>query len=241
MVTMLLGKKLGMTQAFDDKGEMRPVTALQVGPCVVMQVKTADKDGYTALQLGFQDKKDKHATKPEIGHARKHANTSPKRFVGEVPWDGQGEVKPGDVLTLGELEGIELVDVTATSKGRGFQGVVKRHGFHGGPKTHGQSNRLRAPGSIGMSASPSRVLKGMKMAGHMGHVRSTIQNLKVVALDADSHTLLVEGPVAGPSGGFVIVQKAKKGKHHKHHRHTAVDTLAKMAKQEAGKAASSKS
>jgi len=228
MVTMLLGKKLGMTQVFDEKGDMQAVTALQVGPCVVMQVKTEETDGYTALQLGFEDKKEKSATKPMIGHAKK-AGTSPKRFIREVSWDGEGEVKAGDVLTVNELEAFKLVDVTGTSKGRGFQGVVKRHGFHGGPKTHGQSNRLRAPGAIGQSAWPSRVRKGMKMGGHMGNARSTMQNLKVVSIDAESNVMLVRGAVAGPTGRHIIVSKAVKGKHGKHHHHTAADDLAKLA------------
>ena len=227
MVAMLLGKKLGMTQVFNEKSDALPVTALRVGPCVVMQAKTEKTDGYGALQLGFEDKKEKHATKPEIGHAKK-ANTAPKRFVREVPWDGQGEVKPGDVLTLKELEGIELVDVTGITKGRGFQGVVKRHGFKGGPKTHGQSDRTRAPGAISSSASPSRVMKGKRMPGHMGQARRTVQNLKVVSMDPETHTLLVKGAVAGANGSYVLVQRAKKGRHKKHHHHTAADAPSQM-------------
>lgn len=234
MVTALVGKKLGMTQIFDAKGEAVPVTVLRVGPCVVLQKKTAETDGYVALQVGFEDKKEKHATKPEIGHVKK-ANTAPKRFVREVAWDGQGEVKPGDVLTLKVFEGVETVDVTGTTKGRGFQGVVRRHGFAGGPKTHGQSDRLRAPGAIGSSASPSRVLKGLRMAGHMGHVRRTVQSLKVVSVDLDTHTLLVRGAVAGPTGGYVIVRRAVKGKHRKHHHHTAAEAVARLAEQQAAK------
>jgi len=209
MISAILGKKVGMTQVFKEDGTVVPVTVIQCGPCVVMQVKTEEKEGYNAIQLGFEDKPLKRATKPEIGHAKK-ANTTPKKFVREVQWDGEGDYKPGQQITVEVLEGIERVDVTGISKGRGFAGVVKRHGFAGGPKTHGQSDRHRAPGSIGQSSFPSRVFKGMRMAGHMGNEKCTVRNLELVKIDKEKNCILVKGAVPGPNGGYVVVRKTNK-------------------------------
>ena len=207
MVTGLVGKKAGMTQMFTEKGEVVPVTVLEMGPCVVMQVKTPETDGYYALQVGFQDKRRKRSSKAQSGHAKK-AGTEPKRLIREIPWDGQGEYKLGQTLTVSLFSEVKLVDVSGTSKGRGFAGVVKRHHFAGGPKTHGQSDRQRAPGSIGSSSDPSRVYKGLRMAGRMGG-RVTKLNLEVVKVDPDNNCLLVKGGVPGPTGGYVEVRRAK--------------------------------
>ena len=217
MVKAVLGKKLGMTRIFTEDGKQVPVTLIQAGPCVVMQVKTEETDGYQAVQLGFDEKKVKRprkrkfrrALKPEIGHA-KRANTTPKRFIREVPWDGEGEYNPGDVIAVAVLEGVSFVDVTGTSKGRGFAGVMKRHGFKGGKATHGQHNRDRHPGSIGQASNPSRVFKGMKMAGHMGVEKVTVQNLEVVALDTERNLLAIKGAVPGPNGGYLVIRQSIK-------------------------------
>jgi large subunit ribosomal protein L3 len=183
------------------------VTVIQLGPCVVVQVKTEDRDGYTALQLGFEDRKPKNVTQPLRGHYAA-AKTEPKRFLREVGWDGEDDVKPGAVLSADLFAEEKKVDVIGTTKGRGFQGVVKRHGFGGGPKTHGQGDRHRAPGSIGQSAYPSRVLKGMRMPGRMGGKRHTVRNLRVVRVDAERNAILVKGAIPGPRSGYVIVRRA---------------------------------
>jgi len=209
MVEALLGKKVGMTSVYTEDGVCVPVTVIELGPCTVVQVKTEEKDGYNALQIGFDERKPKNVTKPMQGHYAK-ATTGPKYFLREVAWDGEGEVAPGTVLTAELFADMKKVDVTGTSKGRGFQGVVKRHGFAGGPRTHGQGDRLRAPGSIGQSASPARVLKGMKMAGRMGGKRFTVSGLKVVRVDTERNALLVEGAVPGPRSGYLIVRRAVK-------------------------------
>lgn len=207
MVKGLLGKKAGMTQVFTQTGEAVPVTVLEVGPCVVMQVKRPDTDGYFALQLGFEDKRRKRATRPLSGHAKK-ANTEPKKMIREMPWDGQGDYQPGQKLTVDLFNDVKLVDISGTSKGRGFAGVVKRHHFAGGPATHGQSDRTRAPGSVGSSSDPSRVYKGLRMAGRMGG-RVTMRNLEVVKVDIENNCLLIKGAVPGPTGSYVEVRKAK--------------------------------
>jgi large subunit ribosomal protein L3 len=198
-----------MTQIFSEKGTIVPVTVIECGPCVVTQIKKPETDGYTALQLGFADKKAKGAIQSEVGHAKK-ANTTPKRFVREIPWDGKDEMKLGQQLTVEVFKAIKRVDVVGTMKGRGFAGVVKRHHFTGGPKTHGQSDRHRAPGSIGGSAWPSRVRKGMRMGGHLGASRSTVRDMEVVQIDAAKNLLLVKGGVPGPNGGFVLVRQTNK-------------------------------
>ena len=207
MVDALLGKKVGTTSIYAESGELLPVTVIELGPCVVTQVKTEETDGYTALQLGFEDRKPKRVTQPMRGHFKK-ANTPPKRFVREVGWDGKDDIQPGAVLTAELFKDETKVDVIGVTKGRGFQGVVKRHGFAGGPKTHGQGDRHRAPGSIGQSAQPSRVLRGTRMPGRMGGRRKTARNLNVVRLDTDRSAILVNGPVPGPRSGFVIVRRA---------------------------------
>jgi len=206
MVDALLGKKVGMTSVYNEAGDLVPVTVIELGPCVVVQVKTAEKDGYAALQLGFDERRPKNVSKPVQGHYGK-AGATTKRFLHEVGWDGEGEVQPGAVLTAEMFEGAAKVDVIGTTKGRGFAGVVKRHGFRGGPKTHGQGDRLRAPGSIGQSAYPARVFKGTRMAGRMGGSRHTARNLSVVRVDKERNALLVEGAVAGHRSGYVIVRR----------------------------------
>jgi large subunit ribosomal protein L3 len=206
VISGILGKKLGMTQIFK-KGDCIPVTVLQVGPCPILQVKTPEKDGYFALQLGYDDKREKSATKAELGHVKKHAHTGPKKFVKEVEWDGKDTVEPGHNVTVEILQKLRYVDVTGISKGKGFQGGVKRYGFKGGPKTHGQSDRQRAPGSIGSNTDPARVVKGMRMAGHTGNAQSTARNLEVVEIDEKQNLILVKGGVPGYTGGYVVVKR----------------------------------
>ena len=229
MVDALLGKKMGMTAIYDESGRLVPVTVIQLGPCKVVQVKKTEAqmgqlpaeaeddagkvgvvqkaDGYCALQLGFEDRKPKNVKKPVLGHYGK-AGIEPKRFLREVGWDGEDELEPGAVLTAEQFVDERRVDVLGVTKGRGFQGVVKRYGFAGGPKTHGQGDRHRAPGSIGQSASPSRVLKGTRMPGRMGGVRHTTRNLRVVRVDPERDAILVRGAVPGPRSGYVIVRRA---------------------------------
>jgi large subunit ribosomal protein L3 len=209
MIQGLIGKKLGMSQIFDDTGLAYPVTVLEVGPCVVTQIKTPERDGYSAVQLGFG--LDKRLNRPERGH--RQASGFMSRTLREVPASDTADMAVGQVITADAFAEGDLVDVTGTSKGRGFQGVVKRHGFRGGPKTHGQSDRLRAPGSIGSSATPGRVFKGMRMAGRMGNDRVTIQNLKVLRVDPERNLLLIEGSVPGANESLVMVRRAiKSGK-----------------------------
>jgi large subunit ribosomal protein L3 len=206
MIQGLIGRKLGMTQIFDEGGVVHPVTVVEAGPCVVTQVKTEDKDGYEALQLGFGI--DERLNRPERGHRQPSGFMS--RHLREVKAQDVNEFSVGQVLTADVFAEGEMVDVTGTSKGKGFQGGVKRHGFRGGPKTHGQSDRHRAPGSIGSSATPGRVFKGLKMAGHMGHERVTVQNLKVFRVDTERNLLLIEGSVPGPNQGLLIIRRAVK-------------------------------
>lgn len=207
MIQGMLGRKLGMTQIFDETGVVHPVTVVETGPCVVTQIRTPEKDGYSAVQLGFG--LDKRLNKPEQGHRRASGFLS--RHLREVKADDVAEFQVGQVLKADVFANGELVDVIGTSKGRGFQGGVKRHHFRGGPKTHGQSDRHRAPGSIGSSATPGRVFKGLRMAGHMGHERVTIQNLKVLRVDTDRNLLLIEGSVPGANEGLLIIRRAVKG------------------------------
>jgi large subunit ribosomal protein L3 len=202
----LIGRKIGMTSIFDENGKNIPCTVIEVGPCVVTQVRTMEVDGYEALQLGFDDKTEKHSIKAELGHFKK-AGTVAKKKVVEIK-DFEEEYKLGDVITVDLFNEGEFVDVQGVSKGKGFQGVVKRHGFGGvGQATHGQHNRLRAPGSVGASSYPSRVFKGMRMAGRMGGDNVTIQNLRVLKVVADKNLLLVKGCVPGHKNSYVIVQK----------------------------------
>ena len=196
-----------MTSIFDENGKNIPCTVLQAGPCVVTQIKTMEKDGYFAVQLGFDDKKEKHTTKAEMGHFKK-TNTTPKRKLMEFTGFAEGQVTEGQVLTAELFRPDLLVDVRGWSKGKGFQGVVKRHGFAGvGGQTHGQHNRGRAPGSLGASSFPSRVLPGMRMAGRTGGNKVMSMDMKVVKIMAENNILIVKGSVPGPKGGYVIISK----------------------------------
>ncbi|MBO5250093.1 MAG: 50S ribosomal protein L3 [Muribaculaceae bacterium] len=202
----LLGKKIGMTSVFSADGKNVPCTVIEVGPCVVTQVKNIEKDGYEALQLGFQDKKDKHTTKPMAGHFKK-AGVTPKRHLAEFK-GFEGEYKLGDTITVDMFQEMDFVDVVGTSKGKGYQGVVKRHGFGGvGQTTHGQHNRLRAPGSIGACSYPAKVFKGMRMAGQTGNQRVTVQNLQVLKVIAEHNLMMIKGSVPGSKGSIVIIEK----------------------------------
>lgn len=208
MTIGLLGRKLGMTQLYNEQGEVAPVTVIQAGPCSVLQVKTQEGEGYTSIQIGFEDKTKKRATKAEVGHCLK-IKASPKRFVREIRNDDiSTEYKSGQVLTVDIFENIEKVDIIGTSKGKGFAGVVKRWGFSGGPATHGCTTH-RSPGSIGAGTDPGRVIKGKKMPGRMGGVRTTVRNLDVVKVDKDENLLIVRGAVPGPNGGYIIIRKSK--------------------------------
>ena len=201
----LLGKKIGMTSVFSE-GKNIPCTVIEVGPCVVTQVKTVEKDGYEAVQVGFMDKKDKHTSKPEAGHFKK-AGVTPKRHLAE--FNGfDTEYKPGDQIDVNLFADAAYVNVVGTSKGKGFQGVVKRHGFGGvGQTTHGQHNRLRAPGSIGACSYPARVFKGTRMAGQLGNQRVTVQNLQVLKVMPEHNLLVIKGSVPGCKGSIVIIEK----------------------------------
>ena len=202
----LIGKKIGMTSIFDENGKNMPCTVIQAGPCVVTQVRTEEKDGYEAIQLGFDDKTEKSATKAQIGHAKK-AGTTVKKKVAEFS-GFEEEYKLGDTITVEHFEEGEFVDITGTSKGKGFQGVVKRHGFGGvGQATHGQHNRLRAPGSIGAASYPARVFKGMRMAGRMGADTVKVQNLRVLKVVADQNLIVVKGCVPGHKNAYVKIEK----------------------------------
>ena len=202
----LIGRKIGMTSIFDENGKNIPCTVLEAGPCVVTQVRTEEVDGYSALQLGFDDKAEKRAGKAEQGHYKK-AGTSPKKKVVEFR-DFEGEYKLGDTVGVDLFVEGEFVDVVGTSKGKGFQGVVKRHGFAGvGQATHGQHNRLRAPGSIGAASTPSKVVKGLRMAGRMGGERVTVQNLRVLKVVPEKNLIVVKGAVPGHKNAYVTVEK----------------------------------
>jgi large subunit ribosomal protein L3 len=202
----LIGKKVGMTSVFDGNGKSVPCTVIEAGPCVVTQVKTKEKDGYFALQLGFDDKREKSSNKAETGHFKK-ADSKPKRKIVEFTGFREEQYKLGDVITVDLFNDDTFVDVRGWAKGKGFQGVVKRHGFSGvGGTTHGQHDRLRAPGSVGASSWPSRVMPGMRMAGRTGGQR-VMEELRVVRILADSNLILVKGSVPGPKGGYIIITK----------------------------------
>ncbi len=203
----LIGKKIGMTSVFGADGKNIPCTVVEAGPCVVTQLRTVEKDGYAAVQLAYDETTEKHASAPLKGHFRK-AGTTPHRKLAEFAADFKEELKLGDVVTVADIfEGVEYVDVIGTSKGKGFQGVVKRHGFAGvGGATHGQHNRLRHPGSMGASSWPSRVFPGMRMAGHMGSDRVKVENLQVLKLIPESNLIVVKGSVPGAKGSYVIVE-----------------------------------
>jgi large subunit ribosomal protein L3 len=209
-MTGLLGKKIGMTSLFDEQGQVIPCTVFEAGPCYVTQVKTKEKDGYEAVQLGFGDAKEKRSTKPLKGHFAK-AGVKPLRLISEFKGFSVSEMKPGAEVRLESVftKG-DVVSVSGTSKGRGFQGVVKRHHFGGGFRTHGQSDRERAPGSIGSSSFPSRVFRGQRMAGRMGGERVTIKHLKVVQVIPESNILIIRGSVPGHINSFVEIHKEHK-------------------------------
>ena len=206
----LIGKKIGMTSVFDANGKNIPCTVIEAGPCVVTQIRTEEVDGYAAVQLAYDEKKEKHTSAPMLGHFKK-ANTTPKRKLVEFENDFNKELQLGDTITVSDIFGEDAdawVDVTGISNGKGFQGVVKRHGFAGvGGQTHGQHNRLRAPGSLGASSWPSRVFKGMRMAGRTGGDRVKILNLKVIKVTPENNLILVKGSIPGAKGSYVIVEE----------------------------------
>ena len=202
----LLGKKIGMTSVFSADGKNVPCTVIEAGPCVVTQVKSVEKDGYAAIQVGFQDMKEKNVTKPLMGHFKK-AGVTPKRHLAEFK-NFEKDYHLGDTITVDLFEGTDYVDVIGTSKGKGFQGVVKRHGFGGvGQTTHGQHNRARKQGSLGACSYPAKVFKGMRMAGQLGGDRVTTQNLRVLKIIPEHNLLLVKGSVAGCKGSIVLIEK----------------------------------
>ena len=206
----LIAKKIGMTQIFDENGAVIPVTVLQAGPCTVVQVKNEETDGYKAVQLGFGDVKEKHVTKPVKGHFNK-AKVAPKKHVREFRFDNTEDFKVGNEIKADVFQAEDIVDIQGTTKGKGFQGAIKRHGQHRGPMSHGSMYHRRI-GSMGACATPGRVFKGKKLPGHMGNVTVTIQNLKVVRVDLDKNVILVKGSVPGPKGAILKVKNAvKKG------------------------------
>jgi large subunit ribosomal protein L3 len=219
----LLGRKIGMTQIFDDDGNVIPVTIIQAGPCYITQIKSVETDGYNAVQMGFEEIKPKRLKRPQAGHLGhlkvdgKHpkrrnfpSSVPPVRFLREFRTSDITDYELGDQLKVDQFSVGDRVDVVGKGKGRGFTGVMKRHGFGGGPITHGQSDRQRSPGSIGSTSTPGRVFKGMRMAGRMGNHRVTSQNIKVVRVDLENNLLAVRGSVPGPKGGFVVVKEARK-------------------------------
>jgi large subunit ribosomal protein L3 len=201
----IIGKKVGMTSIYSAEGKSIPCTVIEAGPCVVTQVKTLETDGYNAVQIGYDDKKEKHTTKALQGHFKK-AGTTPKKKMMEFEFND--EKKLGDIITVETFSEGEFVDIIGESKGKGFQGVVKRHGFAGvGGQTHGQHNRLRAPGSLGASSWPSRVFKGMRMAGRMGGNQVKVQNLELVKIFVEKNLIVVKGSIPGSKGSYVIIEK----------------------------------
>lgn len=209
MLKGLIGKKIGMTQIFDDEGRATPITLIEAGPCYVTQIRVPDRDGYSAVQIGFGEAKPKQLTGGQLGHLKRN-NLPPLRYLREFRVKDPN-LKEGDPLKVGELFSIgEHVDIIGTSKGKGFQGGVKRYHFRGGPKTHGQSDRQRAPGSRGSTTTPGRVYKGARGPGHMGHERVTIQNLRIVLVDGERNLLGVYGPVPGPKGSVILIKEARK-------------------------------
>jgi large subunit ribosomal protein L3 len=206
----LLGRKIGMTQIFQEDGAAVPVTVLECGPCTVLQVRTEEVDGYHAVQLGFADKKRKNATQAERGHAKK-ADAEPKRYVREIRQEAATDLAAGATLTVEVFNDVKHVDVTGVSKGRGFAGVIKRHGFRGLRATHGVKRMHRHPGSSGPSADPSRTRKGIRKPGQFGNARTTVRNLEVVRVDPANNLLLLRGAVPGPNGGYLTIRQTNKG------------------------------
>ncbi|MFQ5751166.1 MAG: 50S ribosomal protein L3 [bacterium] len=203
----LIGRKIGMTRIFDKRGRNLPVTIIEAGPCAVTQIKTLETDGYNAVQIGFEDKKEKNVKKPESGHFTR-SGVKPKRILKEFKESLESNsLKLGDIIKVDIFEEGDIVQVTGWSKGKGFQGVVKRHGFHGGPKTHGQSDRWRAPGSLGQSSYPSRVFKGLRMAGRTGNKRVTVKKKRVIKVYSEKNIIMVQGSVPGPNSGLVLITR----------------------------------
>ena len=207
MVAGIIGRKLGMTQLFRDDGKMEAVTAVEAGPCTVIQVKTSDKDGYNAVQIGFGEAK--RLKSPELGHLKELGKF---RYLREFRVDDKETAKVGDKLDVSQFKVGDMVDVTGVSKSKGYAGVVKRHGFAGGPKTHGQSDRLRHPGAIGSTTYPGRVWKGLRMSGHMGGDQITVRGLEVRGADAERNLLLVKGALPGSKKGLLLIRKSGEGK-----------------------------
>ena len=213
MVTALLGKKIGMSQVYDDQGQVLPVTVIKAGPCSVLQVKSVPTDGYDAVQIGFEDVKAHRASKPRIGHAAK-AGIRPKKYIREIRLVAPAEsVEPGQSLTVEVFDGVVMVDVTGTTKGKGFAGVMKRYGFKGQLASHGVERKHRSPGSIASHSSNAgtggKLKKGKRMAGHMGMVRSTAKNHKIIAIDKENDLLLIKGSIPGANGEVVLVRQSK--------------------------------
>lgn len=205
----IIGKKVGMTQVFDERGDVVPVTVIEAGPCYVTQVRSAERDGYTAIQLGFGETKPRRLTRGQLGHLQRN-NLPALRYLREFRIrEGEPDVEEGQQINADVFEVGDRVDVIGKSKGRGFQGTIKRHGFRRQPKTHGQSDRERAPGSIGAGSTPGRVIKGMRMAGRMGNDRITMQNLEVVVVDAEKNLIAVRGSIPGTRGGIVMLKPAR--------------------------------
>ncbi len=216
MTPAILGKKIGMTQVFAENGERVPVTIVQAGPCTVLQIKQVEgKDGYHAVQLGFDDVKPHRSTLAQIGHARP-AKSAPKRFIREIRLQSPTDKNVGDLVTTEILSGVDMVDVTGVTKGKGTQGVMVRHGFGGQPASHGTERKHRSPGSIGAHCQnrghSGAVKKGKRMAGHMGSMQQTVQSQKLVAVDAENNVILIRGAIPGPNGGYVVVRKAVRSK-----------------------------
>lgn len=205
----IIGKKVGMTQVFDENGRVTPVTLIEAGPCFVIQKKTIERDGYQAIQVGFEEVSEKRLTKPALGHLNK-VNAPKLKHLREFRVDNLDDYEEGQKIEVSIFEAGDVVDVTGTSKGKGFAGGVKRHHFRGGPKTHGQSDRWRAPGSVGAGSTPGRVFKGTRMGGRMGNEQVTVQNLKVALVDADKNLLAIKGAVPGSKNGLIIVREAVK-------------------------------
>jgi large subunit ribosomal protein L3 len=208
----IIGKKMGMTQVFDDRGNAVPVTIIQAGPCYVTQVRTADRDGYVAVQLGFGEAKPTRLTQGQLGHLRRN-NLPALRVLREFRVrDGESDVTEGQEIKVDVFEKGERVDVVGTSKGRGWTGTIKRHNFNRQPKTHGQSDRERAPGSVGQNSFPGRTMKGQRMAGHSGNARVTAQNLEVIVVDAERNLLAVRGSVPGAMNGILMIKRSVKAR-----------------------------
>ena len=201
----IIGRKIGMTQVFDDNGLSIPVTIVEAGPCFVVQVKTQDKDGYDSVQLGFWGEKEKNATKPIKGHFKK-AGVAPKKYLKEFDFSENDKIEVGTEIKADIFHKGEDVSISGISKGKGFQGTIKRHGFAGGPKTHGQSDRLRAPGSLGQSSNPSRVFKGYKMSGRMGTDRITLKSVQVVRIDIEKNLIFLKGALPGTKNSLIEIR-----------------------------------